>query len=121
MDRSSRMMYLPSSSSIVSNGESAFPFRFFCADPMVATGFWLLDPPLPSDGPFPWLLPKTEFPKSFLTTGKRVGMQVPIRTKFASMLDHLSASHQPKAKAKGTYLVQRTTSSTAYVKSVRVK
>jgi hypothetical protein len=51
---------------------------------MVASGLLLL--PLAPLEPVSLLLPRTAAPKSFLTSGKSVGMQAPIRTQLPSML-----------------------------------
>ena len=90
-DRSSKMMYLFCSSSMSSNCDMDFlPFLPFVPvgyDPIVAMGL-LLSPTLPSspDVPAGLVPPRIPAPKSFLTRGKSVGMQAPMRTQFASIL-----------------------------------
>jgi hypothetical protein len=61
-------------------------------------------------------------PKIFLTRGNMVGMHAPMMTRFASMLEQQALIPERRLREMGrAYLVQSTTSSTAYVKSVRVK
>ncbi len=85
------MMYLFYSLSMSSNCEMDFlPFFRFAPvgyDPIIAIGLVLSPtlPPLP-DMPAGLVPPKIPAPKSFLTRGKSVGMQAPMRTQFASIL-----------------------------------
>ncbi len=68
----------------------------------------------PLSFPLGVLPPRAEEPKSFLTRGKSVGMQAPMRTQLASMLEGegLVESYGARGRGLEAHFVQRMTSST---------
>jgi hypothetical protein len=106
------MMYLESSSCwTVPNCDSdLLAFLPLGYDPMVVSG--LLPPGMPFESSVGLLPLRAAAPKSFLTSGKSVGMQAPMRTQLASMLCRMGSAGEGKGE-KGAgmdfYLVQSTT------------